>query len=100
MKEYCIYIKQGSGTPYFCYTKHNNIIEAKNELYDIVQIEEERGRPYYVDNDFFNNKYNQVMNLKYLCIKEREVTEWSNFSEEKYIRENDNKIIYIKNFIK
>lgn len=35
----------------------DNIDVAKISLYNIVSLEEERGRTYYVDNDFFNNKY-------------------------------------------
>lgn len=98
MEEYCIYVRQGEGTPYLL-KSYLNIIEAKKALYEIIHFEEERGRPYYVDNDFFENKYNQAMTLKYLCIKVREVTEWANYSEEKSLQKNNNKIIYIKNFI-
>ena len=46
----------------------DNIDVAKISLYNIVSLEEERGRTYYVDNDFFNNKYSCNLNLKYFCI--------------------------------
>lgn len=98
MKEYGIYIRQGSGTPYMIHF-FNDIISAKLKLYEMIQIEEERQRPYFVDNDFFDNKYVMVGKLKYFCIKEREVSEWSSYSEEK-CKNTNNKIIYINNFKK
>lgn len=43
-----------------------------------------RQRPYFVDNDFFKNTHNaNSTRLRYFCIKEREVTEWEKYSEEK-----------------
>lgn len=36
-----------------------------------------------------------VGKLKYFCIKEREVSEWTNYSEEKSKKEKNNKVIYI-----
>lgn len=99
MKEYGIYIREGSGTPYMIHI-FNNIDSAKIKLYDMVQLEEERQRPYFVDNDFFFNKYNISTKLKYFCIKEREVHEWTNYSEEKNIEKENNKIIFINNYKK
>ena len=79
---------------------YNNIESAKLKLYQMTQLEEERQRPYFVDNDFFRNKYNMVGKLKYFCIKEREVSEWENYSEEKSKKEFDNKILYFCNYKK
>lgn len=93
IKEYGIYIRQGSGTPYMIHF-FNNIDSAKSKLYEMVQLEIDRARPYFVDNDFFDNQYTMSLQLKYFCIKEREVTEWSNYSDElSHLRDN-NKIIY------
>lgn len=97
MKEYSIYIRNRNGSPY-CLKQYSNIEEAKKVLYEMIQLEEERHRPYYVDNDFFVNKYNHINNLKYFCIKVRDVTEWSEYSEEKVIEESYKKIIYMANF--
>ena len=72
---------------------YNNIDDTKLKLYEMIQLEEERQRPYFVDNDFFLNKYNISTKLKYFCIREREVSEWTNYSKEKSKRES-NKIIY------
>ena len=91
MKEYGIYIRQGSGTPYMIHF-FNNIDSAKFKLFEMIDIEDHRSRPYFVDNDFFYNKYTLSLQLKYFCIKEREVSEWSNYSEK--LSHRDNKIIY------
>jgi len=91
MKEYSIFIKNGNGLPYML-DSYKNIESAKFAVYNIVSLEEERGRQYFVDNDYFDNKYHFVGNLKYICIKERDVTNWSNYSE--YSRNNKN-IFYL-----
>lgn len=82
MKQYGIYIQCNGGTPYMIHF-YNDIESAKLKLYDIISVEEERGRPYFVDNDFFDNKYKYVTNkLKYFQIRERNVSEWNIYSEE------------------
>ena len=43
----------------------------------MINLEKERNRAYYVDNDFFENIFpSNMQNLKYFCIKEREVSNW------------------------
>lgn len=99
MKEYCIYCIWNGGKPFIQGT-YKTLERAKDCLYDMISLEEERGRQYFVDNDFYQNKYCYVGRLKYYCIKEREITEWKKYSEEEIDIENKNKIIYINNFKK
>lgn len=80
-KEFCIYIKNGMGTPYI-QAPYRTFEEALIALNNMVSFEEERNRFYYVDNDFFNNKYPPNTMGKYFCIKERCVEEWEKY--EKY----------------
>lgn len=96
IKEYGIYIQQGSGCPYMLHI-YNNIDSAKLMINQMIQLEEERRRPYYVDNDFYKNKYGLISNVKYMSIKVREVTNWVTYTE---IDNNENvsNIIYFKNF--
>lgn len=75
---------------------YNNIDSAKLMLYQMIQLEEERRRPYYVDNDFYKNKYGLVSNVKYMRIKVRDVTEWETYSEIAN-EESSSNIIYLKN---
>jgi len=98
MKEYCIYCIWNGGQPFILDT-FKNLNSAKLKLSEMISLEEERVRPYYVDNDFFINKYSHIGRLKYFCIKERTVSEWEKYSEEKANIENS-KIIYLNNYKK
>lgn len=99
MKQYGIYIRCNGGTPYMIHF-YDNILSAKQKLYDMIQLDEDRGRAYFVDNDFFFNKYTCSLNLKYYCIKERDVSEFTNYSEQKDNLNEKNKIIYFQNYKK
>lgn len=59
---------------------------------------------YFVDNDYFYNKYCYAGNLKYMCIQVREVTEWTKYNESEIINKNknnnNNNVIYLKNYLK
>lgn len=99
MKEYGIFIICNGGTPYMLHI-YDNITAAKLKLYDLVSLEEERGRQYFVDNDFFDNKYPNCGKIKYFCIKEREVTEYIKYSDTLEKKNEENKIIYFQNFLK
>ena len=96
MKEYCIYIKQGAAKPYILNT-YNNIQSAKEKLYDIVSLEIERQRPFFVDNNFYDNRYKLVGNLKYLKIMVRDISNWEEYSEES-TKNNSNNILYFMNY--
>ena len=97
MKEYGIYIRQGEGKPYMLQT-FKDIDLAKIKLYEMISYEEEQQKPYFVDNDFYDNKYNISTKLRYFCIRVRDVTDWEKYSEEKEIQQSN--IIYFNNFKK
>ena len=44
----------------------------------MISFEEERQKPYFLDNDFYDNKYNISTKLRYFCIKEGRVYMYSN----------------------
>lgn len=79
-KEYTIFITCKGGKPYSLLT-YNNLFEAKQKLYEMIDLEKERRRPYYVFNDFYENEYPASLNCKIFCLKEREITDWENYSE-------------------
>ena len=101
MKEYGIYVKNGNALPYML-NIFDDIDLAKIKLYDMISLESLRQRPYLVDNDFYKNAHNmETCRLMYLCIKEREVTEWKKYSEKENIKEkiqNDKKIFFINEY--
>ena len=92
MKEFCIYCRYYGGTPFIQGT-YKTLQNAKNRLYDIISLEEERERIYYVDNDFFKNKHTLVGRLKYFRIDCREVSNWVPYSETKEMELFDRKIL-------
>lgn len=90
----------GSGKPFYLDT-FTNIENAKLKLIDIISLEKERGRPYYVNNDFFKNEYTQNVKCKYFCIKERNVTDWVCYSEFSNKREKSlNNLIFFNKYYK
>ena len=98
MVEYSIFIQNGSCPEYnalgFYY---NNFQEVLLKLNDMVQLEEKRRRPYYVENDFFKNKHNFNYNGKIFIIKSRVVTDWTIYKEEKTTKDN-NILIFKKSY--
>lgn len=97
MKEYCIYNVWNGGTP-FIYN-YKSFYEAKNALLEMISLEKERGRPYFVENDFYDNEYARGVVGKYFSIKVRDVSPWLTClietEEEKFSKLKNNKIIKI-----
>ena len=60
---------------------YNDIREVKNDLYNMVELEKKRNRPYYVFNDFYDNEYPASINCKIFCLKERDVSNWEKYEE-------------------
>lgn len=56
MKEYTILCIYNGGKPFFLSTFYN-LEDAKIKLYDMVNLETERNRAYYVENDFFQKRF-------------------------------------------
>ena len=80
MKEYCIYVRKGNGSPYIV-SSYNDIYSTKEALYNMLSLYDIRKKLYFVDNDFFNNKYPEVSTCDYYCIKERNVSNWIDYKE-------------------
>lgn len=81
-KEYAILCIYNGGKPFRIHT-FDNLTNAKIQLYEMIQLEEERKRIYYVDNDFFDNKYQiGLQGSKYFCIQERKISKWKKYGIE------------------
>lgn len=104
--EYCIYQINRGGQP-FIYHIYDNLENAKLDLYNLISLEKERNRPYYVNNDFYENEYTPNISSKYFCIRKRTVTQWENYSKQKEKQEqentenkmNKNNLILFENYI-
>lgn len=97
MKEYCIYIQNGSAMPYI-HSIYKSLSEAKNSLFIIIDYEKERRKTFYVDNDFYENDMPLLIDTKYFCIKERDVSEWKKYTEEEILKNNN--VRYFSNYKK
>ena len=60
----------------------------------MVNLEKERGRPYYVFNDFYENEYPANLSCKIFCLKERETSDWKKYSEKEFCKNNSGCRIY------
>ncbi len=69
MKEYGIYIRQYSGTPYMIHI-YDNITSAKLKLYEMIQLDEERQKPYFVDKSLLLEELFPLVKegTNYICI--------------------------------
>lgn len=100
MKEYGIY-RRNNGGKAFMLDIYNNDISAKLRINELVSYWEEKGYQYYIDNDYYDNKYPLILNNCFYCsIKVREVSDWKNYSEEKESCKNKSNIIFFNNFKK
>ena len=81
-KEYSIYCIYNKGKP-FILSVYKTFSDARNKLLEMIQLEEDRHRTYYVDNDFFENKYTLGSQEKYFSIIERTVSQWERYAEDK-----------------
>ena len=88
-KEFCIYVRNGRNSPYIL-SPYSSFQDAQIALNNIIEFEERRGRFFYVDNDFYDNKYPPNMYGKYFCSQERNVSEWSKYKS-LYSSETKNK---------
>lgn len=99
-KEYTIFCICNGGIPYNLHV-YNNLTDAKLKLYDIISLEKERNRPFYVHNDFYKNEYPASVKCKIFCIKERQVTDWEIYSKDnEEMSKQENNVIYFNEFIK
>lgn len=95
VKEYSIFCIFNGGKPFYLDT-YNDLITAKLKLYDMISLEKERHRPFYVHNDFFENDYPSSINGKFFSIKVRTVSEWETYSDSDENQSQKNNIIYLK----
>lgn len=99
MREYAILQRHGNCRPFIIHV-FKDIDTAKLKLYDLISLEEERRRPYFVDNDFFDNKYQFCNDLYYLQILYRDVGEYQVYSEQEIKNKDIDKIIFIEDYKK
>lgn len=100
MKEYGIYRRNNGGKP-FMIDIYTDYITAKVRINELISYWEQKGYQYYIDNDYYENKYPLILNNCFYCsIKVREVSEWYNYEEHTNSIKNNSNIIFLNNFKK
>lgn len=90
LKEFTILNIVNGGSPYYL-RSFNSVDQAINAIYNIVSAYDNKRHMFYVDNDFFNNKYPLIFNnCHYIQLQEREVSEWVVYSKEKNLKKISN----------
>lgn len=101
MKEYALYCQINGGKPYIDMTSTCKD-EILVKLYDIISYKKERNFTFFVDNDFYNNIYNNINIQFYFKILVRDITDWQTYSkyEEEQEEEKENsKILYFQDYL-
>lgn len=88
--EYVLYVRVGQAKPYLARTfdsiddvlRHTKQIEKRHNHYRQI---------FYIDNDFYENQYNQNLNGTYYKYLRRPVFDWEEFET----KENDLKLAQI-----
>lgn len=91
MKQYGIYRINNGGIP-FLINKFDSLISAQLFINECVFDWDNKNMTYYIDNEFFTNKYSRSEANFYCRIKVREITDWQELSNEKGFT-NDNNVI-------
>lgn len=80
MVEYAIEVIHGKGSPYLVGT-YRSSRDAKIALDNMLKLYRVRRKIFFVDNDFYNNEFPNSIGGDYYCIKQRNVSEWTVYSE-------------------
>ena len=79
--EYVIYCKRNyKSLPYLIPCQFSNLKEVKLFITQNIEKRNDRyGYTYYIDNDFYKNKYTQNLNGAYYKVLRRKVNDWKDF---------------------
>lgn len=79
--EYALYCRVGQACPYIA-----RIFDSINDVYRYVQEIEKKhnhyGQRFYIDNDFYNNRYDLNAGGTYYKFLRRPVFDWEEFNKE------------------
>lgn len=93
--EYTLYVQVGTAHPYTI-----NIYKDFNQVLDAIEDIKNKhcyywNREFYIDNDFYKNKFDRSMTGTYYKFLRREVKNWEEFNTKE---ENKKDNIYYLNF--
>ena len=77
--EYAIYCRVGQALPYI-QTILNSMEDVMLRIVEIEKKHNHYGQFFYIDNDFYDNKYSLSYNCTYYKILRRPVSDWEEFT--------------------
>ena len=94
--EYTLYVQVGTACPYTI-----NIYDNFEKVLNYIErIEKQHcyywNREFYIDNDFYHNKYERTMTGTYYKFLRRQVGEWQDFSTKDELDKCTNGKTYLK----
>lgn len=79
--EYCVYCKVKNGKPYIIPgIEMSNMVEVSNFLKELEEKHKRLSTSYYVDNDFYQNKYSANEKGTYYKVLKRPIADWEEVS--------------------
>lgn len=95
MLEFGIEVVHGKGSPYIL-DGYKSIYDARRALDNILLLYNTRRKTFFVNNDFYDNKFPNSINSDYYCIKQRYVSDWQIYSKDIKLKSDlNNKVIYL-----
>lgn len=79
MFEYSIYTRVGTACPYIS-GKYNTLEQVMIRIGEIERKHNHYGQLFYIDNDFYQNKYNINITGIYYKVLRRPVADWEEFT--------------------
>ena len=83
--EYTLYIQVRTATPYIGIWTGSSYDDVFREIGEIEKKHQRFRQPFYIDNDFYNNKYAEAQAGFYYKFMYRKVNDWHELKEHKRI---------------
>lgn len=78
--EYCLYIQRGRACPYINEVRYvHDLIGLQREIDEIERKHNQYHQRFYIDNDFYKNKYTLDGGGVYYKFLRRPVSDWEEF---------------------
>lgn len=75
-EEYTLYCQVKGGCPYIGIWHGENMMDVQRKIEEIESRHNRYRQHYYIDNDFYNNNYNNSDYVYYYKFMSRDVNDW------------------------
>ena len=74
--EYTLYVQMKAGTPYIGVWRSESLQDVYAEIGEIEKKHAKIQLPFYIDNDFYQNKFSNIQVGCYYKFMQRKVNDW------------------------